>query len=171
MFKNPLLFPLKKVQKKVVKNERNPFLMTIGKTQFSVKKIISFLARKLKSVNWPKLKYSRLDFKLPKKRCQKNRSKTFSLFWKTFSPAFIAEVATSTVVWLSLSAKVKLLHPKNYLSSGNEFLLLLLLCWHRFHFQVWRLPSGGLLSSASKWPQAGSNLWGQQQDLSTFQGR
>ena len=37
MFKNPLLFPLKKVQKKVVKNERNPFLMTIGKTQFSVK--------------------------------------------------------------------------------------------------------------------------------------
>ena len=40
MFKNPLLFPLKKVQKKVVKNERNPFLMTTGKTQFSVKNIL-----------------------------------------------------------------------------------------------------------------------------------
>ena len=49
----------------------------------------------------------------------------------------------------------QVLQHKNYWRVvGNEFLLLLLLCHPRFHFPVWRLPSGELLSPPSEWPQA-----------------
>ena len=88
-------------------------------------------------------------------RCQKKSAKLFHFSgnFSQLSPPLNCTGAGGDACFHFSTSQV--LQHKNYWSVvGNEFLLLLLLCHPRFHFPVWRLPSGELLSPPSEWPQA-----------------